>query len=234
MYHIHIIPVGINPKPALSVMQSDMPVQKVHLICSEDMGGKLNSDMIDRLSRSEEEIVSTLWKSDIDGVIVSRVDPWDYQAIIDKVMDIAALERLEHPDAQFHINFTSGTHVTCGAVCSAAFYIGADLYYIMNRDDQEGIDDPVRRFQIPSLPDVSRIKGKTIDVLFLLEGAGWIDNSVLKEGTGMTSNKLGYHTRILREYGLIESKRLGKEVQWRLTYSGKVATKVIGRPMRKK
>lgn len=233
MYHIHIIPVGINPKPALSVMQSDMPVQKVHLICSEDMGGRLGQDVIDRLSRSEEEIAAAFKRTDVDGVDISRVDPWDYQAIIDRVMDIAASERSEHSDAQFHINFTSGTHVMCGAVCSAAFYIGADLYYIMNRDEQDGIDDPVRRFQIPSLPDVSKIKGRTIDVLFLLERGEWTENSVLKDGTGMTPNKLGYHTRILRDYGLIESRRDGKEVRWRLTYSGKVATKVIGRPMRK-
>ena len=232
-FHIHIIPVGINPRPSLCAFGSGIPIDTVYLICSEDISGKVNTDVPSKLKESESEIAS-VFRSAYKDVHSVYVNPWEYQEILDKVLDIASQESLLHPDAVFHINFTSGTHVLCGAVCSAAFYIGADLYYAMNNDEQvEKVRGP-RRFQIPSLPDVSSIGRMTRQVFFLLEEGKTITNRSLLESTGMTPSKLGYHMRVLNGYGLVEKSHVGKEVHWGLTYSGKVAQKVMGRPMVKK
>lgn len=233
MYDVHIIPVGTNPKPAISVMQSKMPVRMVCLLCSEELGSMVKTDIQERLRFAEIQVDEVFRKSDVDDVRTIRVDPWDYQGIINEVIDTAMDIRSSHQDAVFHINFTSGTHVMCGAVCSAAFYIGADLYYIMNRDELM-VDDPVRHFTIPNFPDVSRIKGNTRQILFLMEGGGWKKNEDLMTETGLTPSKLGYHTRVLLEYDLIERHRDGRKVCWRLTESGRVAVKVMSRPLVKR
>lgn len=231
-FHVHIIPVGINPKPSLCAFGSEIPIDKVYMICSEDISKKINNDTPAKLKASEQEIES-VFKSAYKEVRSVYVDPWDYQEILDKVLDIASKESIEHPDSVFHINFTSGTHILCGAVCSAAFYIGGDLYYAMNNDEQVEKTKEPRRFQIPCLPDVSNIGKRTREVFFLIkEGKNTTNRSLIGE-TGMTPSKLGYHMRVLSGYGLVEKRHVGKEVHWTLTYSGRVAQKVMGRPVSK-
>lgn len=229
--HIHIVPVGTNPTPSLGFIDSEMPVSKVCLICSENIDNRVNTDIGKKLRESEDEIKRVLAVSGIKNVTTIRVDPWDYQMILDKILDYANAEKEKDPSLRFHINFTSGTHVICAAVCSAAFYIGADLYYVMNNEEHMDIGESVCVFPIPSLPDVSGLKGNVLKVLFLLEDGDWVKNETLMKSTSLTPSKLGYQTKVLKEYGLVEGCREGREVKWKLTYSGKVAVKVLRRPL---
>ena len=118
-----------------------------------------------------------------------------------------------------------------GAACCAAFYIGADLYYIMNKEDHGEMtaEEELKLFNIPSLPDVSRIKGLTKDTLLAVEAHRRLSNGDLRRITGLSPSKQGYHTGLLNHMGLIESERYGTEVTWSITYSGNIAARILMR-----
>ena len=235
-YHVHICCVGTNPDPSIAMTRSDIPIDCVYLLCAnKDAYSGENSEINTKLRESENKIEYILRENGIENVEIKRVDSWDVREIIDCVLDIAAEVNAQKTDAKYHINFTSGTHVMAGAVCCAAFYIGADLYYVMNRKDHAGINagDETQRFFIPFIPDVDKIKGETRKVLFLLKESEYTPNSFLLDNIApkMSPSKLGYHTKILSGYGLIEQERSGKEVKWKLTYSGMVAVRILKRPL---
>ena len=224
--NVHICSVGTNPDPILAVTRSDIPIDAVYLVCSDD-DGRLNKVVMDRLKSSEKTIRSCFASLKIE---VSRlsVDPWDYQSILDRYLDIASSERKSDEKVEFHINVTSGTHIMGVAAASAAFFIGADLYYVMDETEHEVSGSPLRRFQIPSLPDVSKLKGGNKLILNNLT-EDWTPNMELRDSTGYSPSKLGYHTGRLISAGLIEKKNVGKESHLRLTYSGIVAKRMMNR-----
>lgn len=231
--HIHIIPVGTNPIPSLGFIDSKMPLNKVCLICSDNIDNRVNTDIGSKLNESKESIIRTLKTAGREYTVVN-VDPWNFQDILDSVLDFAYDEKERDPSTTFHINITSGTHVICAAVSSAAFFIGADLYYVMNNNEHNDIEDPVPIFQIPNLPDISNLKDNMRKTLLLLDGGDWVRNSdLLSEDESLTPSKLGYQTKVLKDYSLIECRNRGREVDWRLTYSGKVAIRTMGRPLKK-
>lgn len=175
-------------------------------------------------------------------------DSWNLNDIIDKVLDIATEAENEHgrPEqnirVRFHINITSGTHVISSAVTCAAFYIGADLYYILNRNEHPEVtaETETRRFEIPFIPDVERLKGPSRNILLILmkEEAHEMRNEALRsrlggtEGSGkMKQSTIGYHTGVLERQGLIEKRYEGKESVISLTYPGMVAARIINSPM---
>ncbi len=235
-YHVHICCVGTNPDPSVAMTRSGIPIDCVYLLCAkEDAYGAANVEMNRKLRASENEVENILRRDGIPAVEIRRVDPWDFQGIIDRVLDIVAEVDSRRSGARYHINFTSGTHVMAGAVSCAAFYIGADLYYVRNREDHADISagNELQRFSIPFIPDVEKLKGSTREVLFLLDDGGYTANSVLLQNTGLTPSKLGYHTKVLKGYGLVEQDRSGKEVSWKLTYPGRVAVRILRRPLKK-
>ena len=118
-----------------------------------------------------------------------------------------------------------------GAACCAAFYIGADLYYVMNKGDHGNLtaEEELKMFTIPSLPDVSKIKGFTKETLLVIERNRRLSNKELREITDLSPSKQGYHTGLLNSMGLITSERIGIEVVWSITYSGNIASRILMR-----
>lgn len=235
-YHVHICCVGSNPDPSLAMTRSKIPVDSVFLICAnEDAYANVNLELNQKLKQSENKIEFILGENGIANVSKRRVNSWKFQEIIDCVLDIAAEVEKDHDDVKYHINFTSGTHVMAGAVSCAAFYIGADLYYVLNKKEHPDItaENETQTFLIPFIPDVQKLKGETKSILFLLKENEEISNNTLLSNTKLSPSKLGYHTKVLKQYDLIQQSRHGKEVFWKLTYSGKVAVKILKRPLKK-
>ena len=227
-YHVHICCVGRNKDPVLAFTKSDLKVDRMYLLVSDNSGGSVSEEVLRDLKRTEDDVVETL-----DGLSVEHetvgIDSWDYESTIDAVLDIAAKESREHDDVRFYINVTSGTHVMTAAITSAAFFIGAELYYVINdREQQVTSDNRVRRFPIPNLPDVSKMKGLLKSALLII-ASGSISNSELKRRLDLTSSHVGYYTGVLQKQGLICSNSHGTEKNWYATYSGKVAARILAR-----
>ena len=234
-YHVHICCVGTNPDPSLAMTRSGIPIDSVFLLCAnENAYSSVNPEMNQKLKQSENKIEFILSENGISSVTKRRVNSWKFQEIIDCILDIAADVEKEHEDVSYHINFTSGTHVMAGAVSCAAFYIGADLYYVLNKKEHPEItaENETQTFIIPFIPDVQKLKGETATVLFMLKENEEISNSTLLDKTQLSPSKLGYHTKVLKQYDLIQQSRQGREVFWSLTFSGKVAVKILKRPLK--
>jgi len=228
-YHVHIINMGTNPDPSLAMTRNRIPIDKVYLLCAKDISGSVGPEIYEKLKNAERQTVEVLKENGIREIEVRRVESWEFQSIIDEILGIASKENARDMDVKFHINFTSGTHVMAGAACAAAFYIGADLYYVMNREEHKDLTatEEMRVFGIPSLPDVSSIKKLTKKVLMKIYESGPIQNSELMMFTKLSPSKLGYHTKVLKEMDLIEREREGTSVIWKCTYAGNIAYKII-------
>lgn len=228
-YHVHICTLGTNVDPSVAVTRSKIPIDKAYLLGAMDDLGESYKETSKKLKSAEEAAVGTLKSAGIE-VQVERVMSWDFESVVDTILDIDSVERSKHSDVKFHINFTSGTHVMSGAACCAAFYIGADIYYVMNRREHEvTAEGEVRSFDMPNLPDVGGIKGHTRETLLLLFEKGSMHNRELMLCTGLSSSKQGYHTSVLNRMGLIEKDSKGKEVIWSVTYSGRIASRILMR-----
>lgn len=61
---------------------------------------------------------------------------------------------------QFYLNITHGTRLVTGALCTAALMIGAEMYYLKQKDsDSEncGINDLKIRIPTPRIPDLDKM-----------------------------------------------------------------------------
>ncbi len=230
-YHVHICNMGKNVDPSVAVTRSNLPIDKVYLLGSKDIRGRVGEKYYLELKDAEKKAINILKSNGVKSIEVKEVESWDLESTIDAILDIASKERQNRDDVKFHINFTSGTHIMSGAACCAAFYIGADLYYIMNKEDHGDLtaEEELKLFNIPSLPDVSKIKGFTKESLLAIEKNGKLSNRELRAITGLSPSKQGYHTGILNSMGLIKPERSGTEVNWSITYSGNIASKIIMR-----
>ncbi len=229
-YSVHICCVGSHVDPCMAVTRSNMGISKVWLVGSRRTDS-LDERTWEKLEDTSREVERRLRDCGIAEIGSKKVDAWDYQGIIDEVIDIAERERAEHPNARFYINFTSGTHVMAGAMCSAAFCIGASIYYVMNRGEHPDLssENETRLFEIPYMPDISSIGLETRRVLSRIDpDKGTANRDIVEEGREWSKQYVGYHTRRLRELGLIEGIRSGKEVKWRLTYPGRIAARLLG------
>ena len=230
-YHVHICNLGKNVDPSVAVTRSRLPIDKVYLLGTKDISSVVGDKYYAELKEAERRTVEILESNGIRNVEIIEIESWDFESTIDAILNIASKEKQIHDDVRFHINFTSGTHVMSGAACCAAFYIGADLYYVMNKEDHGDLnaEEEIRIFDIPSLPDVSRIKGLTKDILLEIERNGNLSNLELRRISGLSPSKQGYHTSVLNSMGLIAAERSGSEVIWSVTYSGKIASKILMR-----
>lgn len=230
-YHVHICNMGKNVDPSVAVTRSRLPIDKVYLLGTKDISSVVGDKYYAELKEAERRTVEILESNGIRNVEIIEIESWDFESTIDAILNIASKEKQIHDDVRFHINFTSGTHVMSGAACCAAFYIGADLYYVMNKEDHGDLnaEEEIRIFDIPSLPDVSRIKGLTKDILLEIERNGNLSNLELRRISGLSPSKQGYHTGVLNSMGLIAAERSGSEVIWSVTYSGKIASKILMR-----
>ncbi len=223
--------MGKNVDPSVAVTRSRLPIDKVYLLGTKDISSVVGDKYYAELKEAERRTVEILESNGIRNVEIIEIESWDFESTIDAILNIASKEKQIHDDVRFHINFTSGTHVMSGAACCAAFYIGADLYYVMNKEDHGDLnaEEEIRIFDIPSLPDVSRIKGLTKDILLEIERNGNLSNLELRRISGLSPSKQGYHTGVLNSMGLIAAERSGSEVIWSVTYSGKIASKILMR-----
>ena len=121
-YHVHLYNVGLKPDTAFNVIRSDIPMDKLIL---------LNNDKPE--FEKVEKIIKERFEQFPIKVEKANINPWDYHNVFNKVLELYREECRTHGDVKFHINFTMGTSIVVGAVCSAAYSINADLYYIQEK-----------------------------------------------------------------------------------------------------
>lgn len=211
-YHVHIISVGSKSETAFHVIRSGMEIDKIYL---------LNNDN-EKFVEVENEIRKGFEILNLDDIITESIKPFDYDDVFNKILDIYHKESEEHQDEViFHINFTMGTRITVGAMCSSAYLINADLYYI-----QEGIytasgKDELIRIPIDNIKELSELQNKpqTLEVFLRFSDFQPKTNEEIIGSLKSPSN-LTYHTNYLLKIGAIQRMGSVRNVKWVLTEKG--------------
>ncbi len=217
VYDVHIISVGSKSETAFTVIKSGLKIDKIYLLNNS------NSEYL----AVEEEIREGFKSFPIDEIKHIEIDPFDYDNVFKTVIDLYNSESENHPSGvMFHINFTMGTRVAVAAMCSAAYSINADLYYVKESlYSASGKDEfvPIKIDNINELADL-KTHQKTLEIFRIMSDRKPKTNEELQVPVNSLSS-LSYHTKYLSSAGLI--KRLGsvRNASWVLTEKGEQVMK---------
>ncbi len=222
--NVHIIGVGYDPVPIISILRSSLPCDRVHLLW--------NDDKEKRIGPAKNAIVDALLKSGFhpQDVMAEKINAFDYQKILNHVMIISQIEkeRAEKTETriQFYMNITHGTRLVTGALCTASMMLGAQMYYLREKgDDTENhsINDLIIRVPIPKVPDLDKLTDKRRKFLKMVcdKKDGITVSELAKEFSSKqnVNQFVGYFENI----NLVERIHEGKNVRIKATDLGKMA-----------
>ncbi len=200
--HIHIASVGSGTESVISGFNGVAAIDRLYLIGS-------------RQRRHSSEALEKKMKNlgiDCRTVLVSG---FDFQEIVDTIYGIYG-ENADRNDVRYTINITGGTNLMAAAACSTAFFIKAEIYYVMyDRDkaergeDQDPIGDRVIRIPTPKIPNVNGLGPATREILeYILDNDGPDLTSVkVADAFGLSRQALKHHTDILKKEEIIEVEK---------------------------
>ena len=216
VYDVHLISVGRKAETAFNVIKSDMKIDKIYLLNNG------NEEYV----AVENEIREGFRPFRLDGINTANINPFDYDDVFKTVLELYKLESDEHPEGvMFHINFTMGTRITVAAMCSAAYSIASDLYYVKESCYSESGKDELIRIHIEYIKEINLLKSKkkTLEIFMKFSD---MKSKTNKELAGpMSGPRLSYHTSFLNKVGLIERYDGVRNGSWRLTDKGEQVMK---------
>ena len=136
-----------------------------------------------------------------------RVIPFsDFMGIVQVIYDI--YDEMKGKNVEFSINITGGTNLITAAACYSSYYIRAQIYYSLRGDDGTPIEKQVIRVDAPKAIDVDKYKDLTKDILrYILDKRNedcQVTKTMIANAFDITKQKVGYHTNILENDGLIQ------------------------------
>lgn len=213
--HIHICPVGFYDSPILEAVGGPLPADKFYFLYNN------HEKSMEALKKIRESL-ETLGQKDMYDV---EIDPFDYSSTINAIMRIHHEEKKVDPDSKFYINFTSGTNIVAGACCSASYFIGATLYYVMNSEYAPELkrSDRIRVIQTPRMPDLEKMRPFARDLLMRIcsKGEG-VTIPELELYMESSAQKINHHINSFVDSGLVIKEKVGRNVILRGTEQGRM------------
>lgn len=197
--NVHIALIGKTKEPVLKGFQF-YAVDKLYLLHSPD-----SRDFA--FQKTAEGVRKRLATVGFRKVILMQINPFDMHSIIQSIVQIMEQEK----QASIHINITGGTNLMAGAACSAAFFIGARTYYVLDENKLptgSTLKDQILELPIPSIPYVRCLQGNQLKILKrLLEHGGTTSNTRLRFELKISPQKLSYHLKQLEAKGFVTTNR---------------------------
>ncbi len=196
--HIHIASVGSATEGVVVGFNKISSIDRVHLLASRDR------------RHSAEDLAKRFAGLGIE-CRVTLVSGFDFQEIVDAIYGIYG-ENAGSSDVRYTINITGGTNLMAAAACSTAFFIRAEIYYVMydreraeRGEPQEPIEKRVVSVPVPKIPNVNGLGPVTREILeYILDNDGPDLTSVeVAEAFGKSRMALKHHTDILKKEGII-------------------------------
>lgn len=213
---VHICPIGFYPEPVLAVFRSNLPCDKFYLLYND------HKEVLSAMA-TVEDAMNRVGQKNIEKICV---DPYNYSDVIAKVLNIRHKEKKKNPNTDFYINFTSGTNIVAGACCSASYFIGATLYYVMDirQFPEMSAKDLIKIIPVPKIPDVEKFKPftKTLLITICEKEEGITMSELSKVSGGASPQKLNHYLTKFIESGLITKKKNGKNTIVLPTEQGKM------------
>lgn len=217
--NVHICPVGFYSEPVTAVLGSGFASDRFYLLYNK------HEKCIAALNKIHS-IFESAGIIDIEDV---EIDAFDYGNNLTTLMLIYNKEAVPadgepDPDVHFFINFTSGTNITAGACCSAAYFMGATLYYVKDKGQFPELtkDELIQRIPIPRIPDMNKMKKTARDILSTIAENDGIGMEELAEAMSSSPQKINHHLNNFVEWGLVTKRREGRRVVMTATPQGRL------------
>lgn len=203
--HVHIASTGGSEDNVLICYNAVSCVDKMYLIYSNQR------------KHSAESLQNKFQKMGVECAI-KGVSGFDFQEIVDTIYAIYG-ENVNAKDLRYSINITGGTNLMAAAICSTAFFINAELYYVMyDREkaekglSQDPVSERVKRIPTPKIPNVNGLRPVTREILeYILDNDGPdLTSVVVADAFGYSRQALKHHTDILKKEGIIEVEKWDK------------------------
>lgn len=219
----HIVLVG-HTKDILVNSVKQFPVHKVILIVGKDSKVTGENKVYETASKIEQELKGFV---DIERKEVDKLDV--LSGAID-ILKIIKEEKAKEHDIKINI---SGSLRTIGIACYiAALITGTEVYSALPEYDSKEIIGIKEILKVPLFP-IKDISDEQMRILRVLEGNGVASieelitklNPDLVKETKEYSNeraRLSHHLNILRNDGLLESEKTGKNVKLSLSKIGEI------------
>lgn len=161
-------------------------------------------------SQASAEHVRDWIRAMIPDVRLKVIPFSDFMGIVQVIYDI--YDEMKGKDVEFSINITGGTNLITAAACYSSYYIRAQIYYSLRGGDDTPIDEQVIRIEAPKAIDVDKYKDLTKSILsYILDKTNdgcKVTKTMIAADFRITKQKVGYHTGILEDDGLIQQVAL--------------------------
>lgn len=190
--HIHIATLGEKTDPVIKGLKTIPGIEKVYIIYSEGYEG------------SKEVVANYLEKGGTPCESVP-VSAYDFDGVMNIVADIQKKEGAigRH---EYSLNVTGGTKLMAFSLYSSAYFIGATVYYVQDRDDLP-LNEQLLTILTTRAPKTGRTGRTARKILgFIYErtaNRGTVSNQDIEAEFGMTKQQVSYYIRNLRGDGLI-------------------------------
>lgn len=192
--HIHIATVGGGTQNVITGFNAVSSIDILYLIYSRDR------------KHSAEGLMK---KFNDMGIVchITEVSGFVFQEVVDAIYAIYG-ENVNEKNLRYTMNITGGTNLMAAAACSTAFFIKAEIYYVMydrEKEVQDPIEERVVRIPTPKIPNVNGLGAFTREVLeYILDNDGPDLTSVkVTEEFGYTRMAMAHHIKILKNEGII-------------------------------
>lgn len=200
--HIHIASVGGGTDNVVIGFNAVSAIDKLYLLASGQR------------RHSAEDLEKKMVRLGIEchTIVVSG---FNFQEIVDAIYGIYG-ENADKRDVRYTINITGGTNLMAAAACSTAFFIKAEIYYVMydrekaeRGEEQDPVEERVIRIPTPKIPNVNGLGPVTREILeYILDNDGPDLTSVdVADAFGYSRQALKHHTDILKKEGIIEVEK---------------------------
>jgi len=216
---IHIALMGKAQEPVLKGILA-YPVDKLYILHSSD-----SKEF--KYEQAAQDIRKKLITSGLNEVELVRISPFDMRDVLGSIIEIADREK----SSNIFVNITGGTNLMAAAACSAAFYISAKAYYVLDQTKLPrgtSLKDQVIELPIPKVPYIRNLPKKQMDILAELSRKnGLAKSGDLRIRLRLVPQTLSYNLKILESKGFIATSRGTsrdkRELTVSLTESGRLA-----------
>lgn len=178
---VHIVPHGRATEHVLRGLRAFAGVETVYLLTGDaflDVG---------------DDFAGTLEEFGFD-VHQQTIDAFDLRDVVDTIVSIAR----EHQSEDISINVTGGMNLVAGAATSSAFFVGATPYYVLEPQDDEPLEELVKKLPAPTQPLTFELDGLRREILETLgrwdeQGKQGVILREIGDAVGESPQKVSYH-----------------------------------------
>jgi len=190
--HIHIATIGERTEAVLNGLKLIPGIEKVYLLYSS------------KYKQSAVTVQEYLLKGDTPCYL-KAVDEYDFQSTSNMILKIVEDER-KVGHHEYSLNVTGGTKLMAFAAYSSAYFIGATVYYVKERNDIP-YDERLLTLMTTQAPANETTNKKWNEILRFIYrktvNNGFVTNTDIKNEFKMSDNQVSYYIRVFRNKGLI-------------------------------